>query len=173
MIKFFSIKIAIRNSEDPLESIKYSENIFLSYVIFFLRFIFYNLTDLIITNSKGSANSLKVFLLDKNKIKYIYNPYLTNDLIKNTKKKFHKKKIIMSAGRLTKQKNHSLLINAFKLSNLEKYGYKLNIFGQGYLKDKLKNEIKNNKLEKSVFIKGRVENLHNEYKKSKLYKYIP
>ena len=90
--KIFSVKIVIRNSENPIESLKYAENKLLSYIIFFLRFIFYNLTDLIITNSKGSAKSLETFILNKKKIKFIYNPYFTEDLIKSSTKVFKKKK---------------------------------------------------------------------------------
>ena len=92
--KILKFKIAIRNSEDPISSIKYAENKLISYIIFILRFIFYNMPDKIITNSKGSANSLKLFLFGENKkkIKYIYNPYLSEKKIKLGKKKFSKKK---------------------------------------------------------------------------------
>ena len=77
--KLYGFKIAIRNSEDPISSIKYAENKILSLVIFLSRFFLYNLADRIITNSKGSAESLKLFLFGKNKdkIKHIYNPYLS------------------------------------------------------------------------------------------------
>ena len=167
--KIFSIKIVIRNSENPIESLKYAENKLLSYIIFFLRFFFYNLTDLIITNSKGSAKSLETFVLNKKKIKFIYNPYFTEDLIKSSIKVFEKKKIIMSAGRLTKQKNHTLLINAFNKTQLAKKGFVLNIFGRGYLKKSLTNQIKKLNLTKSVFLKGNINNIKNEYKKSKIF----
>jgi len=167
--KILSVKIVIRNSEDPIYSIKYSENKFLSYFIFCLRFLFYNFADLIITNSKGSSVSLRLFLLNKNKIKYIYNPYLTDDKIKSSKKNLKKKNIIMSAGRLTIQKNFISLIYAFKQSELYKKGYILNIFGKGYQEKLLKNEIKKNELEKVVFLKGWVKDLQKEYKKSKLF----
>ena len=60
--KLKGFKIVIRNSENPISSIKYAENKISSYIIFFLRFIFYNLSDKIITNSKGSSLSLRYFL---------------------------------------------------------------------------------------------------------------
>ena len=77
--KFKNFRIVVRNSEDPISSIKFADKIILSSLIFLLRFIFYNFADKIITNSKGSANSLKLFMFGKNKkkIQYIYNPYLT------------------------------------------------------------------------------------------------
>ena len=79
-------KIVIRNSEDPISSTIYSENVFISYCVFFLKIIFYNLCDGIITNSKGSKSSIEKFVFNKKKIKAIYNPYL-----KNLNKKFFKR----------------------------------------------------------------------------------
>ncbi len=83
-------KIAIRNSEDPISSIKFADNKIIAYFIFLIRFIFYNLPDKIITNSKGSADSLKLFTFGKNKkkINFIYNPYLSIKKKKIGKKKY-------------------------------------------------------------------------------------
>ena len=83
--KILNYKIVIRNSEDAIESIKYSENKIFSYLIFLLRFFFYNFADFIITNSKGSAKSLKIFVINKKKIRHIYNPYITEEMLKNQK----------------------------------------------------------------------------------------
>ena len=63
--KILNFKVVIRNSEDSIESIKYSENKFFSYFIFLLRFIFYNFADFIVTNSKGSQSHLKYLYLIK------------------------------------------------------------------------------------------------------------
>ena len=92
--KILNFKVIIRNSEDSIESIKYSENKFFSYFIFLLRFIFYNFADFIVTNSKGSAKSLEIFVFNKKKISHIYNPYLTEEMVKKSKIKF-KKKILL------------------------------------------------------------------------------
>ena len=167
--KILNYKVVIRNSEDAIESIRYSENKFFSFLIFFLRFIFYNFADFIVTNSKGSAKSLKIFLINKKKIKHIYNPYVTDHMVKNSKKKIKKKKIIMAAGRLTIQKNFSYLIDAFKKSELIKKGYILNIFGKGSLKKELSLKIKTEKLNLSVFLKGWSKDLSKEYKKSEIF----
>ena len=166
--KFSNFKIVMRNSEDPIESIKYAENKISSYLIFLLRFIFYNLTDKIITNSKGSSNSLKFFLFgnNKNKIKYIYNPYI-HKIYKNNFRK--KKNIILSVGRLCEQKNFKDLIISFKNFQKKHNNYILNIFGDGYQRDMLKNLIISLNLEKKIFLKGYTNNLSNEYKKAKLF----
>lgn len=167
--KILNFKVVIRNSEDPIESIKYSENKLFSYIIFILRFIFYNFADFIVTNSKGSAKSLETFVINKKKISHIYNPYVTDKMIKKSKIKFKKKKIIMAAGRLTIQKNFIFLIDAFKKSSLIKKGYILNIFGKGYLEKKIKLKIKSEKLNNSVYLKGWSNDLTNEYMKSKIF----
>ncbi len=167
--KILNFKVVIRNSEDSIESIKYAENKFISYIIFLLRFIFYNFADFIVTNSKGSAKSLEIFVINKKKISHIYNPYLTEEMAKNSKIKFKKRNIVMAAGRLTIQKNFIFLIDAFKKSSLIKKGYILNIFGKGYLEKKIKSKINSEKLNNSVFLKGWSNNLTNEYKKSKIF----
>jgi len=66
--KFYKIKIVARNAEDPISSFVYSGKKIYSFVIFLLRFLIYNLSDGIITNSYGSKKSLEVFLLNKKKI---------------------------------------------------------------------------------------------------------
>ena len=166
--KYLNFKIVMRNSEDPIESIKYSENKISSYLIFLLRFIFYNLADKIITNSKGSSRSLKFFLFgkNKNKIQYIYNPYITK-IYRNKFKK--KKKIILAVGRLCKQKNFEDLIISFNDFQKKHRNYTLNIIGDGYQREMLKKLIISLKLEKKVFLKGYIKNLRNEYKKAMLF----
>ena len=82
-------KIIIRNSENPIHSLLYSENKFFSIISIILKYIFYNFADAIITNSYGSGKSLEFFVFNKKKIKPIYNPYL-----KTINKKKFKKKII-------------------------------------------------------------------------------
>ncbi len=166
--KYLNFKIVMRNSEDPIESIKYSENKISSYLIFLLRFIFYNLADKIITNSKGSSRSLKFFLFgkNKNKIQYIYNPYITK-IYRNKFKK--KKKIILAVGRLCKQKNFEDLIISFNDFQKKHRNYILNIIGDGYQREMLKKLIISLKLEKKIFLKGYIKNLRNEYKKAMLF----
>ena len=100
--KFYKIKIVARNAEDPISSFVYSGKKIYSFVIFLLRFLIYNLSDGIITNSYGSKKSLEVFLLNKKKICAIYNPYLKKiNIINNTTRK----KQILAVGRFCRQKN--------------------------------------------------------------------
>ena len=65
-----------------------------------------------------------------------------------------RRKVIISAGRLCKQKRFDVLIYAF-IKVLDKYPeYKLEIFGEGPERDKLEEIIKNHNLQNSIILKG-------------------
>ena len=67
--KIFGRKIIFRNSEDIIGATKYADNRFTAYLIFFLKLLFYNFSDGIITNSSKSKESLdKIIIKKKNKI---------------------------------------------------------------------------------------------------------
>ena len=51
--KFLGKKIIIRNSEDPFGATKYADEKFLSILVFLSKFISFNFSDGIITNSKN------------------------------------------------------------------------------------------------------------------------
>ena len=81
---------------------------------------------------------------NKDKVKLIFNPYLN----KSKKKYYKKQKIILSIGRLCKQKNFQTLIKAFEIFSLKNKDYKLIILGHGPDKQKLMNLSKNLGIEK-------------------------
>ena len=157
--KLYKTKIIARNSEDPISSTIYADNYFTSILVFFLRFIIYNFADGILTNSSGSKKSLELFLINKDKIKTIYNPYLLN--IKK-KPNYKKKNIILSVGRLVKQKNFETLIKGFSIFSKDFPSYKLIILGDGPEREKLNQLIKKLSCEKKIIIKGWVNNT-NKY----------
>lgn len=65
----------------------------------------------------------------------------------------------ITLGRLSKQKNQALLINAFgKISKKHKY-VTLDIYGEGELRKELEEQIKRIGCEKSIFLRGRTENV--------------
>ena len=162
---FKNTKIVIRNSEDPIYSTYYSENFISSYIIFFLKIIFYNLCSCIITNSVGSKNSLKKIVFNKKKINTIYNPYLK----KINHINYKKENIIINVGRFRKQKNQILLIRAFYKFSQNYKNYKLLLVGSGVLKQKLKKEINTLKLNNKVFIIGWSLNTISYIRKSKIF----
>jgi N-acetylgalactosamine-N,N'-diacetylbacillosaminyl-diphospho-undecaprenol 4-alpha-N-acetylgalactosaminyltransferase len=65
---------------------------------------------------------------------------------------------IITAGTLNKRKNHIMILRALEASKID---YKLNILGGGNLNDYLSEEIKIRKLEKSVFLKGKVKTVND------------
>ena len=164
--KLFGIKIVIRNSEDIFEATRYADIKILAYFVFFLKIIFYNLSDGVIANSTKSKKSLEKILLKKDKVKLIFNPYIN----KLKKKKYYKKqKIILSIGRLCKQKNFQTLIRAFKIFNKNNKNYKLIILGHGPDKQKLKNLSENLGIKKKVIFKNWVVDTNIYLKKAKFF----
>ena len=164
--KFYKTRIVARNSEDPISSTKYADNYISSIIVFFLRFIIYNFADGILTNSYGSRKSLKLFLINKNKIKTIYNPYLLN--IKK-KPNYKKKNLILSIGRLVKQKNFETLIKGFSIFSKDNPTYKLIILGDGPEKEKLKQLIRKLNCNKKIILKGWIKNTNKYFFNSKLF----
>ena len=158
-------KIIIRNSENAIYSTLNSENKFFAMISTFLKLLFYNFADGIITNSKGSANSLKYFVFKNKKINPIYNPYLQ----KINNKNFKKKNFIINIARLRKQKDHKTLLYAFKIFLEKNKRYKLLILGHGNLDNELKLLAKKLEISNKVIFKGWVKNTIPYLKKSKIF----
>jgi len=164
--KIFGVKIIIRNSEEIIGATRHAGSKIFAFIIFFFKIIFYNFADGIIANSVKSKESLEKILLNKKKVKLIFNPYLTK-IIKNKKKQ--KQNIILSIGRLCKQKNFETLIKAFKIFLNGKDNYKLIILGHGPDKEKLIAISKKLKIYKNIQFKGWVPNTTPYLKKSKIF----
>ncbi len=147
----------------------------------YLRNYFWKLVSKKIYKITCPTNELKLNLV-KNKIFYKEKIFLLPDaIIDITKfqsqiadKKIQlpgneKKKIILAAGRLTRQKNFIYLIQEFmeflKLNN----NFILIILGDGEEKTKLQNFIKINKLETKVYLLGHVKNVYKYMKKSDVF----
>ena len=162
---FKRTKIIIRNSENPIYSTINTENKFFGWLVFFLKLLFYNFADGIVTNSKGSANSLKYFVFNNKKIYHIYNLYLK----KINKKKFKKKNYIINIARLRKQKDQKTLLYAYQLFLKKNKKYKLLILGHGNLKNNLKLITKKLKISNKVIFMGWVKNTLPYLKRAKIF----
>ena len=119
------------------------------------------------TMKEGYLKNYKKPIVEK-----IYN-FLDFDLIeKKAEEKLEKNygDYIISVGSLTENKNHKLLIDAFKILK-EKYNRteKLLILGEGKEKENLENQIKELNLEKEVLLLGQKENPYKYIKKSLMY----
>ena len=164
--KLFGFKIIVRNAEDVLGSTIYSENKIQSLIVLMFKLFSYNFADKIITNSKGSGNSIRKILLKKEKIYPIYNPYLKK-IYKKTINKRHN--FIISTGRLVKQKDFHNLIIAFNIIKNKLPNYKLIIIGDGQLKKQLQNLVDNLGLNKRIIFTGWKVKLKKYYINSKLF----
>lgn len=108
-------------------------------------------------------------ILDENifpshKVHVVYDPIINVSKINQLKrekidKKFLNKNYILSVGRLTKQKNYSLLIKAFMEIKKKYIDLILIILGNGEEKKKLKKLISRLRLSKSVFLEGYKKNI--------------
>ena len=82
------------------------------------------------------------------------NEFIDNELPKN-------KKIILSAGRLTKQKNYEFLINEFAEFSKTNDQYILVILGEGEEKNNLLKLVENKGIDKNVFFLGYKKNIYD------------
>ena len=81
----------------------------------------------------------------------------------NTRKK------IVSVGRLTQQKNHKMLINAFYRVVKQYPEYILEIYGDGLEKSNLLKQIKNLGMEEHVFLCGNHPDIHEKIKDAQIF----
>jgi len=76
---------------------------------------------------------------------------------------------IVTVGRLTRQKNQQMLINAFSEVHKKYTDTELIIFGDGELKEELTNQITNLHIEEFVKLKGNVSNVHEQMSEALIF----
>jgi glycosyltransferase involved in cell wall biosynthesis len=105
--------------------------------------ILYPKADLIIAVSHGVKQSLINLGIEEEKIKVIYNPYPIDEIRELAKEslgsyeEIFKHPILITAGRLTKQKGQWYLLRVFKALKEKRRDLKLVILGEGELKEYL------------------------------------
>lgn len=80
-----------------------------------------------------------------------------------------REKIIVTVGRLEEQKNHKMLIEAFGKLPKQFSEYKLIIYGEGNLRERLEEQIKELKLTNRVLLPGQVDNIKEKIYKASLF----
>ena len=115
-------------------------------------------------------------IFTQKKLKFLPDAILSSKKLLLSRKEYkinsnfeNSKKIILSAGRLTKQKNFSYLIDEFKKFNEINNDYCLYIIGEGEERKNLEIKILKNKLEKKVYLLGHKENIAAYMKKSEIF----
>ncbi len=161
---FNHLKIILVERNNPIE-LDFSKSIKSKLVKFLIRFT-YKYADKIISISRDLGFDLEKIC--HKKIHSIYNPSFDPKLYKYKERKKNKKKIVLCVARFEKQKNHEMLLKAFKLS-LGHINSHLILFGYGSEKKNIKEIIKKNKLEENVKIISGEKNPIVLYKKADLF----
>jgi len=108
----------------------------------------------------------KTKIFNEKKIVVLHDPIINNSMILKKKKdlsikeKNFKKEYFLSIGRLTKQKNHTLLIDLFSYYKKMNKDYNLYIIGEGEEEKFLKEKILRLKLQDRVFLLGFKKNIY-------------
>jgi len=113
-------------------------------------------------------------LVKKNRVGVLYDPIIDFDEMKISKKKisFFKKKFknfILCVGRLTHQKNFSLIIKSFKHISSKEKNLNLVIAGDGEQKIRLRKLASELGLKKKVFLIGHNKDIYTLFKCSKIF----
>lgn len=97
--------------------------------------------------------------VDKDKTKLIYNPFDIDKFKENSTKTLHDEFVIVTVGRLVKEKNHLFLIKSFLEVQKKHKNIKLMIIGDGPLREEIEHFISSQKLNEQVLLLGFRENI--------------
>ncbi len=103
----------------------------------------------------------------KNRGEVIPNPLLHPNLPQEYEGE--REKVLVSAGRLVEQKNQALLIDAFSEIYKDYPEYKLIIYGEGPLRERLEAQIEKLGLSESVLLPGNYEDVLERMKKAAMF----
>ena len=137
---------------------------------------FYPWADAVVAVSKGVAEDLlKIAGLPKEKIRVIYNPVITPDLLAKAEEPVDhpwfrpgEPPVILGVGRLTAQKDFPTLIRAFALVRKQRPA-RLMILGEGEERAKLEALVRELSLEKDVSLPGFVDNPYKYMKRAAVF----
>lgn len=131
-----------------------------------IRDILYCFSDGIIVQTKKNRDYFCKTVQQKSEV--IYNPISLGEKA-GSACKAKKEKVIVSVGRLTEQKNQKLLLRAFKNILTDYPDYRLIIYGEGPLREKLENEAKVLGIESKISLPGNVSDVHERIKTAELF----
>lgn len=125
----------------------------------------YARADGLVFQTKDAQQFFQKSIIKKSVI--IANPI--NDKFLKTKISDKRQKKIVAVGRITEQKNHKLIIDAYKELDNKLKDYKLIIYGEGNLKTKIEKYICENNLSENIKLPGIVDDIISEIKDSSLF----
>jgi glycosyltransferase involved in cell wall biosynthesis len=100
----------------------------------------------------------------RNKSIIIPNPVSVEEFASESKER-----VIVTVGRLERQKNQKMLIEAFSAIYKTHPDYKLRLFGRGSLESELKGQVENLGLTDAVEFMGNVEDVHRQIRNASLF----
>lgn len=148
------------------ELLSFEQSGLLKEVELLLMKLYYPKADMIVVPLQGIKNELiEEFKLDESKIKVIHHPVnvtkirnLADEKFDSAYKELYAHPVVITLGRLTKQKGQRQLIKAFRKMKEEVPGAKLLILGEGEMKQNLQQLVADLELEKDVVLGGMPEN---------------
>lgn len=131
-----------------------------------LRFVFLPLT----THFVVQTNYIKSYFPKRiqRKTSIIYNP-VTDKVFEESPNGIKKQNHIVSLGRLAPQKNFTMMIHAFSQVAKDFPEWRLNIYGEGPLRDELQKEIDGLGLKNQISLCGRTSNAIDVLRQSKVF----
>ena len=157
--KMINIPIIISVRNDPKKEYKALQRKILSKIL-------YPKTDGIVFQTEEAKKYFNRKIQNKSVI--IPNP-IKKEFFTNEQSTSKKEKIIVSVGRLEKQKNHNLLIDAFFDISKKFPDYKLIIYGEGSLRKQLEKKIQSLNMQDKVILPGIVDNIQDKIKQAKVF----
>lgn len=130
-----------------------------------IRQFVYPLSARVIVQTEAIKTYYLSFLKD-NQLQIIKNP-LSDSLINSRNPEIKKERIILSVGRLSPQKNHQMLIEAFHEMNLK--DWQLHIIGDGRKRQYYNEMISSYGLQKRIKLIGNVTNIADYYNTSSIF----
>lgn len=134
-----------------------------------MRYIASKLCDtLVLLTEKTRKDYLELFKIKKSKTEVIYN-WINNSMLNEAREYDLKSKMILTAGRFTKEKGFDLLIQVAKRVMPECKGWKWYVYGEGQLEEQIRNGIAENGLMDFVMLNGFTSNMNEVYEKTSIY----
>lgn len=125
----------------------------------------YNISDGFVFQTKTAKNYFKEEIQKKSVV--IPNPL--NPLFFGELYKGERDKKIVSVGRLTEQKNYSMLLESFAKFHQKNPEYHLYIYGEGHLREELLKQTKEYKIKQFIHLEGNVKDIKKEIINAKLF----
>jgi glycosyltransferase involved in cell wall biosynthesis len=127
------------------------------------------MSDRIVTISKKTYNDyINILKYDENKIEIIYN-FIEKEFYKNSFNYDLNSKLILSVGRLSREKGFDLAVKVSKKVFAEHPNWQWHIYGEGPERKNLEKLIAENYLEKNIILKGERKKIYNIFKNYSIF----